>query len=73
MLGSTGSGFKYAINVGHCFFASHFMIFFFKARLLPQGSASNTESVYDKSFDLCVHPVNTKHSCVQGCAYLHTL
>lgn len=36
-----------------------------KARLLPQRSASNTESVteniYDKGFDLSVHPINTKH------------
>lgn len=39
-----------------------------KARPLPQRSAPNTqsvtESVYDKGFDLRVHPVNTKHSYV---------
>lgn len=35
-----------------------------KARLLPQRSASNMESVYDKGFDLCIHPVNTKRSYV---------
>lgn len=35
-----------------------------KARLLPQRSASNMESIYDKGFDLCIHPVNTKRSYV---------
>lgn len=54
------------------YFCKSFYDFFsFKARLLPQRSASNTESIYGKSFDLCTSSKYKTFVCLRMCIPAH--